>query len=237
MRIKTSSRHALAALAAILAIAAFAGCGSKSGNNNTGGASSGTTATSGATQASGSGTTGASGSSGASGHSGKQGSGTSSGKSSGGATGGTSGGAAGTKPAPADTKGTEPPPIQLLAGELSGIIVSKPTVIVVHSEKKWEALQKRIFSHGVKPRPVSGTDFSTRQIIGLFMPKQPPGTLMSITRISQKNGKLIVTAAKIKPGKNCKRPAYKTNPFHLVDTRQMVGRPEVVLETVASSPC
>lgn len=225
MWIETSWRKALLTLTAMLAIAAFAGCGSKSDNSGATGAAA---SQSDATQSNETGSTG--GSSTANG-----GTGSDSGDEQ--STGGTSSAGSDSKPVPADTKGTEPPPVQLLAGDLSGVFVSRPKVIISRTEKQWTALQKRIFSHGVEQRSAVGTDFNTRQVVGIFMPKQPPGTLTDITGIRQQKGKIIVYATRIRPGKGCKHPAYKTRPFHIVDTRQMAGKPVVVLETILSSPC
>jgi hypothetical protein len=39
------------------------------------------------------------------------------------------------------------------------------------------------------------------------------------------------------PGKKCPKGDYKPNPYNLVETRSMEGKPELKIENVTTSPC
>lgn len=131
----------------------------------------------------------------------------------------------------------EPPPIQIQSGNDSGVKVSKPTAIVVQSTKAQRALKKRVYSAGHNADTWVPTDFKTRQFVGVFMPKLKPGSLIAITDISE-NGKVIqVKTTQLTKGDGCKVSKEHPNPWQVVETRKMTGKPVVVLNVQKSSPC
>lgn len=133
------------------------------------------------------------------------------------------------------TYGAEPPPVQLQTGERSGYSVSKPSVFVVSSNKELRALQKKLKAPGVESTVVP-VDFKNRQVVAVVFPKSPPGTLTQVTNVQEKDGKIVVTAAKITRGEGCEA-GKSTNPFALVETRAMDGRPTLKLETTQNGAC
>ena len=69
------------------------------------------------------------------------------------------------------------------------------------------------------------------------MPKLKPGSLIAITDIFQ-NGKVIkVKTVELTRGDGCKAGKSKPNPWQVVETRKMTGKPVVVLSVQKSSPC
>lgn len=132
----------------------------------------------------------------------------------------------------------EPPPIQILTGSETGYRVSEPTVIVVQSKKELAALKKKHFSNGVKRQEIApigvGDD---RQLVALIMPQDKAGALVAINDVHEENGKIVVGAVRLLPGKGCTDLGPKVRPIHWVETREMKGEPELELETQRSSPC
>lgn len=134
----------------------------------------------------------------------------------------------------------EPPPVQILTGNYTGVIVKKPTVMVVQSEKARRAMINEIFSHGVKRQPnVAGSSFKDRQQVGLFLPKSPKGTVVVITDVHQDGDHVVVTAVELTNGDGCKNAGEKPRPFHVVETRKMTSSGEPVLRITKqqASPC
>lgn len=161
-----------------------------------------------------------------------------------GATGDAAGGfavEAGKKRSPQDAKSDaadpEPPPVQVLVGNETGVRVNEPTVIVVRSEKEFKALEKRQFSKGTDKQSILSTDYKNRQILGLFLPKSPKGTLLTITSVAEENGNIVVKAVKIIPGKGCDVGDYVARPFHIVETRKMAGTPKIELSDMKQPAC
>lgn len=133
----------------------------------------------------------------------------------------------------------EPPPVQVLSGLETGKRVSKPTVIVVRSRSQYQSLLKQHFSNGVKKADLPGTDFKSRQVVALFVPKQKAGTQLFIDGINEdrKNKKVIVKAVLMPPGEGCDTKGQPRYPFHFVETRTMVGDPVLKLERQRQSGC
>ena len=131
----------------------------------------------------------------------------------------------------------EPPPVQLQTGDRSGYSVKKPTVVIAQSNKELNSLTKKIYSDGVDKQDVPPVDFRTRQAVLVQMQDLPRGSLMQIQDVHTENGTMVVRVAQLKPGKGCKRPNYKPNPFNLVETRKMEGAAKVEVEKIQNSPC
>jgi hypothetical protein len=132
----------------------------------------------------------------------------------------------------------EPPPVQILVGNTTGYHVNKPTVIVAKTAKEFSAMKKMHFSHGVKKEPTAPVDLKTRQVVGLFMPKNRPGTEAVVTDVHEEGDTIVVSGIKLLPGENCKYSGPKTRPFHFVETRKMKAtKIRVKVETQKSSPC
>lgn len=132
----------------------------------------------------------------------------------------------------------QPPPIQLKAGSVSGYRVSKPTAVVVRTQKEEDAMLDRLFSNGVKEELVVGTDFKDRQVVGVFLPKSPKGTQLSITEVyPAKSGKIRILATKMPRGKGCPTQGPAPRPYMIVETAKMSGQPELDLTTQRQSPC
>jgi hypothetical protein len=134
----------------------------------------------------------------------------------------------------------EPPPVQILTGNYTGVIVKKPTVMIVQSDKARRSMLNEIFSHGVKRQPnVAGSNFKDRQQVGLFLPKSPKGTVVVITDVHQDGDHVVVTGVELTNGDGCKNSGAKPRPFHVVETRKMTstGAPVVRLSKQAASPC
>ncbi len=135
---------------------------------------------------------------------------------------------------------SEPPPVQVLAGDNTGIIVSKPTAFLVKSQKEYNALMKRHFSHGVQKQPVAPTDWKTRQHIGLFLPKSEKGAIVSVTDVYENTdtGTVVVKATLLTPGDKCGIPKTTPRPFNIVETRKMAAtKTKVIIEKQPQSPC
>lgn len=131
----------------------------------------------------------------------------------------------------------EPPPIQIQSGNESGVKVSKPTAYVVRTTPEMRKLRKRVYSSGSNSQIWVPTDFKTRQFIGVFMPKLSPGALIAITDVYQ-NGEIIqVKTTELTRGAGCKAGKDKPNPWQVVETRKMTGKPVVVLNVQRASPC
>jgi hypothetical protein len=131
----------------------------------------------------------------------------------------------------------EPPPIQIQSGNESGVSVSKPTAYVVRSTPEMRKLKKRVYSAGDNPEIWAPTDFKTRQFIGVFMPKSKPGALIAITDVYQNGTVIQVKTTELTRGDGCKAGKGRPNPWQVVETRKMTGKPVVVLSVQKSSPC
>lgn len=133
----------------------------------------------------------------------------------------------------------EPPPVQILTGNTTGYLVNKPTVAIAQTTPEFRAMMKRHFSNGVKKQQVAPIDFKTRQAVGLFLPKSPKGSELAITDVHQEGDTVVVSAAKLLAGKNCKFPPGKPRLFHVVETRKMDGAPKVKIKikTQKTTPC
>lgn len=134
----------------------------------------------------------------------------------------------------------EPPPVQILTGNYTGVIVDKPTVMIIQSSKARKAMLDEIFSKGVKRQPsVAGSVFKDRQQVGLFLPKSPKGSVVVITDVHQEGDRVVVTAVELTNGKGCKNAGAKPRPFHVVETRKMISteKPIVKITKQKSSPC
>ncbi|MBJ7355205.1 MAG: hypothetical protein JHC98_10315 [Thermoleophilaceae bacterium] len=130
---------------------------------------------------------------------------------------------------------TEPPPVSLQQGERSGYNVSKPTIVIARSQSELNSLKKKLKAKGVSTE-IAPVDFKTRQAVAVVFPKLPPGTLTQISDIHEEDGKIVVTAVRVEPGKGC--PTGKsTNPFSIVETRTMKGTPTLKIQKVNNSPC
>ena len=132
----------------------------------------------------------------------------------------------------------EPPPVQILNSNETGKRVSKPTAIVVQSRPDYQKLLKQHFARGTSGTEPPGTDFATRQIVAVFIPKEAPGTQFFIGAVNEdkKNKKILIEATVMTPGDGCKAKgaAY---PVHFVETRKMSGEPKLKLDEQAQSPC
>ena len=133
----------------------------------------------------------------------------------------------------------EPPPVQILTGNYTGIYVSKPTIRIVQSNKDRKALLNEHFSHGVQREPVAATTFTDRQLVGLFFPKSKKGTVVVITDVHQEGDHVVVTAVELTNGQGCKNKGPAPRPFHIVETRKMqvTGKPVLRLNKQQASPC
>ncbi len=132
---------------------------------------------------------------------------------------------------------SEPPPIQILTGEDTGYRVNGPTVVVAQSKSEFKKMVKTHFSHGVKRQDIVPIDYSTRQLVGLFLPQSKPGVLIVITDISEVDARIVVKATRLLPGKGCKTGGKRLHPFHIVETRKMKGTPKPVIVDQRASPC
>lgn len=133
---------------------------------------------------------------------------------------------------------SEPPPIQISTGDISGFKVAKPTVIVVKDINGFKSLKKRIFSHGVKQDNVADIDFKTRQAVALIMPKLQKGTIIVITDVHQEGNKIVLLVVKMLPGKNCAKPKYTPNPYQVVETRKMTPNTTTIkMKTNVAGAC
>jgi predicted small secreted protein len=132
----------------------------------------------------------------------------------------------------------EPPPVQISTGDKSGINVSKPKLYLVNSTSEMRSLKKDIFSNGVKRQTIAPSDFKTRQVVGLVMPKQPKGTLVIISDVHQVGNSIVVGTVRLLRGKGCSTAPYRPNPYHLVETRKMTANSlKLEIKDSASSPC
>lgn len=134
----------------------------------------------------------------------------------------------------------EPPPVEILTGDFSGIHVTVPTVMIAHTLAARKALFKRHFSHGVKVDPhVASTNFKDRQLVGVFFPKSPRGTLAIVADVHQEGKQAVVTVVKLTKGKGCKTSGPSPRPFHVVETRKMnfSGKPVVRIDVQPGSDC
>lgn len=135
---------------------------------------------------------------------------------------------------------SEPPPVEILTGDDTGIQVEAPTVIIARTSAESKALLKRHFSHGVKvDRNMAGTNFKDRQIVGVFLPRSARGTLAIITDVHQEGDHAVVTAVRLTKGKGCKAAGPRPRPFHIVETRKMdfSAKPVVKIDVQEGTPC
>lgn len=133
----------------------------------------------------------------------------------------------------------EPPPIQILNNNETGKRVKEPTAVVVQSRGQYQKLLKQHFSKGTSGNEPPGTDFATRQVVAVFIPKEAPGTQFYISGVNEdkKNNKILIEATVMPPGDNCKPGKAPSYPVHFVETRKMSGEPELKLETQQQSAC
>lgn len=131
----------------------------------------------------------------------------------------------------------EPPPVQILAGFTSGYYVDQPTVEIVRTEAEMKALKKKHFDHGVRKETVAPTTWGERQVVGAFLPQDKPGALLTVTDVFEQGDKIVVKAVKLLPGKGCGYAEEKPRPFHMVETRNMKGEPDLQIKTQRASAC
>jgi hypothetical protein len=145
-------------------------------------------------------------------------------------------GASGTVTA---AKGVQPPPVQLLSGNETGIKVNKPTAYVIHTQTGLTALlAKHSAGKGVSSASLSAGDYKTRQTVAVFLPATKNGTSLYIDNVSPKDGKIVITAVKVPPGEGCKVGPKKARPFAIVDTARMTEKStKIVLTSQPNGPC
>lgn len=131
----------------------------------------------------------------------------------------------------------EPPPVQILSGDDTGYRVKEPTVVVMNTQKAEDKVMKRHFSHGLKKQFIAGTLFKTRQVVALFMPRQPGGTLVILTDIYKDGDKLMVKGIRLLRGRNCPAPSRHPRPFHIVETNRLIADPVLQLKDQRASDC
>ena len=133
----------------------------------------------------------------------------------------------------------EPPPIQILTNADTGYRVNKPTVVIVQSNSELKALKKKHFSNGVKRQEIApiGLGPDKRQLVAVIMPQDKAGALVAVNDVHEEDGKIVVTAVRLLPGKGCESLGSKVRPVSWVETRAMEGEPKLVVETQRTSPC
>jgi hypothetical protein len=151
-------------------------------------------------------------------------------------------GAPGATPAaskPTEAKGVQPPPVQLLSGNFTGVKVDKPTVYVLHKQTELTSLLARhADGKGVASSSLSAGDYNTRQTVAVFLPQTTPGTSLFVDNVSPKDGKIVVKAVVVKPGKGCKIKGKKARPFAIVDTGRMTEKStKLILSSQPNTPC
>jgi hypothetical protein len=136
-------------------------------------------------------------------------------------------------------KGVQPPPVQLLSGNETGIKVNKPTAYVIHTQTGLTALlAKHSAGKGVSSASLSAGDYKTRQTVAVFLPATKNGTSLYIDNVSPKDGKIVITAVKVPPGEGCKVGPKKARPFAIVDTARMTEKStKIVLTSQPNGPC
>lgn len=137
-----------------------------------------------------------------------------------------------------DGTAAEPPPIQVLSGSDTGVRVDEPTVVIVQSNADLKKLTKE-HAKGGDTDEIMGADFKTRQLVGVFVPKQPAGTQLVIDSVQENKSKdlIIVKATMLAPGKGCSTKGYPPYPYQIVNTRKMAGEPKLELEKGSQSGC
>lgn len=128
-------------------------------------------------------------------------------------------------------------PIQIGGGGDAGNTVSKDTVVVVRSQKEFDAIQKKIFSNGTKARPFASTDFKTRQMYVVFLKPKANGGATQITEVRTKDGKITVRAVSAAAGKGCPGATKKTHPYSIVETKRIAGTAVLKIDKQDSPPC
>lgn len=131
----------------------------------------------------------------------------------------------------------ESPPVQILSGDDSGFRVEKPTVVVAKSDTDLKSLRARHFSKGVPREDFAPVDFESRQIVGLFLPVEPRGTIVIVADVFEEGGKTVIKAKRLLAGKGCKTSKTKPRPFHIVETRKMKGQPRLSLQDERDAAC
>lgn len=131
----------------------------------------------------------------------------------------------------------EPAPIQILSGNETGYRVNKPTVVLVQSKKELSELSKTHFSRGVDKQTIAPIDYKTRQLVALVMPESPKGSLVAVTDVHEEDGKIVVEAVRLLPGKGCATGKTKPRPISFVETRQMKGDVKLEITDTRASPC
>lgn len=133
-----------------------------------------------------------------------------------------------------------PPPVQLLSNNSTGIKVSKPKVEVIRTKKDFNALTKEHFARGIDEQTVIPPNFKDRMAVAVILPKSEPGTLVQIGDIQEKDGKVVVKAVEVVPGKGCsdgKGKGMTFRPINIVETAMMEGEAKLELETQAGTDC
>ncbi|MBJ7348552.1 MAG: hypothetical protein JHC87_08290 [Thermoleophilaceae bacterium] len=128
-------------------------------------------------------------------------------------------------------------PVQIGGGGDAGNTVGKNTVVVIRSQKQFDAIQKKIFSNGTKARPFAGTDFKTRQMYVVFLKPKPNGAATQITEVRTKNGKITVRAINAPAGEGCPGATKKTHPYSIVETKRIPGTAVVKIDNQTNPPC
>lgn len=133
----------------------------------------------------------------------------------------------------------EPPPVQILTGDKTGVRGGKPVVIVAKSRSEFNDMLARHFSKGTKKEFIAETDFKTRQIVGVFAPTQRSGSVLSVTDVYPNEGKdsFTVEAVLLVPPKNCKLRKGSPRPFNIVESSRMAGEPVLKVNTQENSGC
>lgn len=134
--------------------------------------------------------------------------------------------------------GPQPPPIQVSTGNQTGVHVSKPTVYLIHSQRDYTALLARHNkASGVSSASLPSTNFKQRQIVGVFAPKNVPGTTLYVDSVQPTGGKIVVDAVLLKPGAGCHIEGKTARPYAIVDTGRMKGDATLKLTRQRQSPC
>lgn len=133
----------------------------------------------------------------------------------------------------------QPPPVQILYGDKTGIRTDEPIVRVVRSHADMKKLKKEHFSKGLREDFVAETDYKTRQIIGVFAPKQRPTTVLTVVDVYPNKDKnsFTVEAVLLVPPKDCDLPKGSPRPFNVVESALMKGEPVLKLKKQEASSC
>lgn len=109
--------------------------------------------------------------------------------------------------------------------------VRQDVVLIAHDEDAYASLERSIRGPGSSDR-WRAVDFAGHMVVAVLAKPGGGGESISVDRLTEGGGRLVVHASHTVPGRNCAVAAVISHPFVVVETRRVAGEESRPLNTV-----